>query len=58
MAIGDNLSTAKSAPIAEKKALAIRTDPSRDPILRESERILADYVNLVRQTPAAVLAAH
>ena len=58
VAIGDNLSTAKSAPIAEKKALAIRTGPSRDPILRESESILADYVNLVRQTPAAVLAAH
>lgn len=54
-----NTPTAKSVSAADKKARAAETSlPSSDPDLRESEHIMVDYVNLLHQTPAVVIAEH
>jgi carboxyl-terminal processing protease len=53
-----NAPMAKSASAADKKALAVEISPALgDPDLRETEHIMADYVNLLHQTPAVALAA-
>ena len=58
IATTDNLPIDKSASAADKKTLAAETSPTLgDPDLRESEHILADYVNLLHQPSAVVLAA-
>ena len=58
VATTDNLPTAKSASADDRKTIVAGTSPlPGDPDLRESEHIMADYVNLLHQTPAVALAA-
>jgi carboxyl-terminal processing protease len=57
--------TALSAPatklpasVADKTNEAETSIPPSDPVLRESEHIMADYVEMLQQSPAVVVAAH
>jgi carboxyl-terminal processing protease len=50
--------TKLSASVADKTNEAETSIPPSDPALRESEHIMADYVEMLQQSPAVVVAAH
>jgi carboxyl-terminal processing protease len=50
--------TKLSASVTHKTNEAETSIPASDPVLRESEHIMADYVEMLQQSPAVVVTAH